>query len=141
MNMKKTGLFILLALLLLVLAGCGQPSVDEAKADFCQDLGAFGTSVGALGSIDITSSKDELQDTISGVESSLSDLVDSVKTLKDVDVDAVQGIISDLKDSVGEVSDQGILEGDLAEIKGAALNALAEIQEIFNTTCNSYAQE
>ena len=46
--MKHMLYLSLTVVLLLSPAGCGQPSVDQAKANFCQNLGEFGTTVVTL---------------------------------------------------------------------------------------------
>ena len=78
----KNILYLSLAIVLLLsLAGCGQPSVDQAKANFCQDLGEFGTAVVNLRQIDPTSTKQELQDATNGVQKAWGDLKSSASKM------------------------------------------------------------
>jgi hypothetical protein len=60
--MRKLFLFSLIVLLPL-LAACGT-TVDSAKADFCDDLGAFSQSLAGLRDLHAGSTKDDLQNAI-----------------------------------------------------------------------------
>jgi hypothetical protein len=126
--------------LLLLLAGCGQPSVDQAKANFCQDLGEFGTAVVNLRQIDSSSTKQELQDAANAAQQAWGDLKSSAGTLQNVQVDGVESAINDLQKSVDDIPDDATLEQSLVAVRGAALATMAEVVKITNTVC-SYAQE
>ena len=138
--MKHILFLSLTVVLLLSLAGCGQPSVDQAKATFCQDLGEFGTAVVNLRQIDATSTKQELQDATDGVQKAWGDLKNSAGKLQNAQVDGVESAVNDLQKSVDDIPDDATLEQGLVAVRGAALATAAEIVELTNTTC-SYPQE
>ena len=64
--MKKVFLLSVIIGLALLVAAC-QPTVDEAKANFCEDLGEFGVAVAQFRQINETSTKDDLQNAQSEV--------------------------------------------------------------------------
>jgi hypothetical protein len=103
--MKNILYLSLTIVLLLSLAGCGQPSVDQAKANFCQDLGEFGTAVVNLRQIDSSSTKQELQDAANAAQKAWGDLKSSAGTLQNVQVDGVESAINDLQKSVDDIPD------------------------------------
>ena len=138
--MKNILCLSLTVVLLLSLAGCGQPSVDQAKANFCQDLGEFGTAVVNLRQINASSTKQELQDAVSATQQAWDNLKNSAATLENVQVDGVEAAVNDLQKSVDDIPDDATLEQGLVAVRGAALATAAEIVKITNTTC-SYPQE
>ncbi len=138
--MKSILYLSLTVVLLLSLAGCGQPSVDQAKANFCQDLGEFGTAVVNLRQIDSSSTKQEAQDAVNDARRAWDDLKNSAGSLQNVQVDGVEAAVNDLQRSVDDIPDDATLEQSLAAVRGAALATAAEIVQITNTVC-SYPQE
>ncbi len=137
--MKKMLLLSLMALLVLPLAGCGT-TVDSAKADFCDDLGAFGQSLMGLREIGAGSTKGDLQDATKDAQKAWDNLKDSASKLEDVQVDGVQDAFSDLQKSIDDIPDDATLDEALADVKGAAVSTLGEILQIATTTC-SYPQQ
>jgi hypothetical protein len=138
--MKNIIYLSLAVVLLLSLAGCGQPSVDQAKANFCQDLGEFATSVVNLRQIDASSTKQELQDATNSVQKAWDDLKSSAGTLQNVQVDGVESAVNDLQKSVDDIPDDATLEQGLVGVQQAALATAAEVVKTTNTVC-SYPQE
>ena len=136
--MKKMLLLGLVVLLLFPLVSCGT-TVDSAKADFCDDLGAFGQSLAGLRGINAGSTKDDLQDATKDAQKAWDNLKDSASKLEGVQLDAVEDAFDDLKDSIQDVPDDATLAEGLADVKGAAVATLSEIVQITTTTC-SYSQ-
>ena len=137
----KNILYLSLAIVLLLsLAGCGQPSVDQAKANFCQDLGEFGTAVVNLRQIDASSTKQELQDATNGVQKAWGDLKNSASTLQNVQVSGMESAVNDLQKSVDDIPDDATLEQGLVAVQQAALATVGEVLKTSNTVC-SYPQE
>ena len=134
--MRKLALLSLVVLLLPVLAGCGT-TVDSAKADFCDDLGAFSESLGGLRDISIGSTKDDLQNALEDAEDAWGDLQESAGKLEDVQLDAVEDAFGDLKDAIRDIPDDATLAEALGDVKDAAVSMLSEIVQITTTTCTS----
>ena len=138
--MKNIIFLSLTVVLLLSIAGCGQPSVDQAKANFCQDLGEFATAVVDLRQIDATSTKQELQDAVSAVQNAWGDLKNSAGKLQNAQVDGVESAVNDLQKSVDDIPDDAMLAEGLVAVQQASLATMAEVVKTTNTVC-SYPQE
>jgi len=134
--MRKLTLLGLVILLLPLLAGCGT-TVDSAKADFCDDLGAFGQSLTGLRDLQAGSTKEDLQDAIGAAEQAWQDVKDSGSKLENVQLDAVEDAFGDLKNAIQDIPDDATLAEALAAVKGAAVTMLSEIVQITTTTCSS----
>ena len=132
--MRKLTLLGLVILLLPLLAACGT-TVDSAKADFCDDLGAFSESLGGLRDISIGSTKDDLQDALKDAEGAWGNVKDSAGKLQDVQLDAVENAFDDLKDAIQDIPDDATLAEALAAVKDAALATANQIVQITTTTC------
>jgi hypothetical protein len=120
------------------LAAC-QPSIDEAKAAFCEDLGEFGVTVAQFRQINETSTKDDLQNALSEVEKTWGNLQKSAETLGEVQTDSVEDAYNDLQKSVNDIPDDATLAEAEVMVKGSALSTLEEVLQISTTTC-TYGQ-
>ena len=136
--MKKIILLCTIFVLSLVLAAC-QPSVDQAKADFCDDLGTFAQSVGEYRSLGPNSSVDDFQDAQKDVEKAWNDLQSSAQTLGSVQTDSLQNAYSDLQKDVSNISGDTNIADALTQVQQDALATLQEANQILTTTC-SYGQ-
>jgi hypothetical protein len=136
--MKKVILLIVVVLLVAPLVtSCSllQPSVDEARADFCADLGEFGTAVVNMRQIDAGSTVEELEAADKAVQDAWGSLKSSAKTLKGVKIDGVQQSFDGLEQTVGAISDEATLEEAVLSVKEAALATVAQVLEISQATC------
>ena len=132
----KNILFLSLAVVMLLsLGACGQ-SVDKAKQDFCQDVGDVGQAAVELRTINATSSKDDLQDAVNGLEKAVGDLANSAKDLAEADVNGVQDALGDLKNTLSDLPDGDLSAEQLVDAKGAVIETMAEIQQISITVCS-----
>ena len=132
--MRKSTLLGLVILLLPLLAGCGT-TVDSAKSDFCDDLGAFSQSLTGLRDLHAGSTKEDLQGAIGDADQAWQDLKDSASKLEDVQLDALEDAYGDLKASIRDIPDDATLAEALANVKDAAVAMLGEIVQITTITC------
>ena len=137
--MKRVILLSAVLVISLLLAAC-QPSVDEAKADFCEDLGEFGVAVAQFRGINENSTKDEARQALSDVEKTWSNLKSSAATLGEVKVDSIEGAYNDLEKSVNDIPDDATLADAEGMVKQNVLSTLQEVLQISTTTC-TYGQE
>lgn len=137
--MKKIMFFATIFILSLLLVAC-QPSVDQAKADFCADLGEFAQAQVSLRSTNATSTKDELNQALSNLEQSWNNLLDSATTLGEVQVDGIQESFENLKNDISNIPDDATLAEAELTVKQDLLNMVAETQQIVTTTC-TYGQD
>jgi hypothetical protein len=138
MIVKKVILLSVIFVLPLLLAAC-QPSVDEAKADFCEDLGEFGIALAQYRQINETSTKDDLQKAQSDVEKTWADLQKSAETLGEVQTDSVEDAYGDLQKGVNDIPDDATLGDAELMVKQGVLSTLEEVLRISTTTC-TYGQ-
>ncbi len=138
--MRKSLLLSLIVLMLPLLAACGT-TVDSAKADFCDNLGAFGESLAGLRDLKAGSTKEDLQDTFAGAEQAWEDLKASASKLEDVQLDAVEDAFGELKDSIQDIPDDATLSEALGSVKDAVVAMLSEIVQITTTTCTFQEKE
>ena len=131
----KRALFVVLILSLSVLTACNAVSLEEAEAQFCEDLSAFRTALSAYAALDENSTLDQAAQATALVADTYDDLAWSAQTLREVQVaqldeefDALQQTIRDLEgeETVGEASTE--IDAALAEIDAAA-------EELHSTIC------
>jgi hypothetical protein len=106
--MRKS-VFLLAAVATLVLAGCAQPSVGDAKTQFCTDLKAVGTAVDGVKALTPTSTVEEAQTATKTLESSWTTLKTSAATLKEVQLQATEDAYNQIVGMMKGVSDQATL--------------------------------
>ena len=131
----KKALFVVLILSLSVLSACNAVSLEEAEAQFCQDLSTFQTALSAYRDLDENSSLDAAAQATALVADAYDDLAWSARTLQEVQIaqldeeyDALQQTIRDLE---GETT-----VGTAAADIDAALDAIdAAAEEVQTTTC------
>ena len=131
----KKALFVVLILSLSVLTACNAVSLEEAEAQFCEDLRTFTTALSAYRDLDENSSLDAAAQATALVADAYDDLAWSARTLQEVQIaqldeeyDALQQTIRDLE---GETT-----VGTAAADIDAALDAIdAAAEEVQTTTC------
>jgi hypothetical protein len=136
--MKKTILLTTIFVLSLVLAAC-QPSVDQAKANFCENVGEFAQASVQFRALNATSTKDEASDAVSDLERAWNNLQESAADLTEAQVDGVEDALGDLKNSIQDIPDDATLAESELSVKQASLETMAETLQIFVTTC-TYGQ-
>ena len=137
--MKKITLLSAIFVLSLLVAAC-QPSVDEAKADFCSDLGEFGQALVGFRQLNPASTKDDLNKAESDVQKAWDNLQSSASTLKDVQTSSVQDAFETLKKDIGDIPDDTTLADTELMIKDDVVSTMGETLQIFSTTC-TYGQD
>ena len=136
--MKRTILIAVLALVLVpMMAGCQQTTVDDAKTDFCEKLQAFGTAVDGLGQITGTSTMEELDTARADVDTAWTDLQASAETLETVQLDATKGAVDELKGALDGIQDEATLQQAFASVVAGATATRAQIDAINTTVCVS----
>lgn len=133
--MNKSIALVLATTCVLALAGC-QPTLDEAKADFCQDLQGFGVAVQSVRQIDETSSKQELDDAVSTARKALEDLQGSAETLGEVQTDEIEAAVDELQDYADSVPGDATVGEAATGVKSATADTLASALEIATTVCS-----
>jgi hypothetical protein len=136
----KTAFWIIALVLtagaILLLLGFGrQPSVSEASADVCADLGEYGRALASLRTINENSTVAELQDAWTAVADSNETLQDSMSTLQEAQRAELEATFNDLQDAVDAIPDDATLAQAQVGVRLAALDTLASVVEVTTTTC------
>ena len=137
--MKKIILLSAIFVLSLLLAAC-QPSVDQAKADFCETLGEFAQAELQFRQLDGTSTKDDLNKAASDLQKAWEDVKGSASNVAEAQLSGVEDALQTLQKDIGDIPDDATLAESEVTIKQDILNTAAETVQIMNTTC-TYGQD
>ena len=137
--MKKIILLSSIFVLVLLLAAC-QPSVDQAKADFCESLGEFAQAQVQFRTINATSTKSDLNEAVSDLDRAWENVKSSAADLSEAQLSGAEDALQTLKDDISDIPDDATLAESEAMIKTDVIATMAETQEIFSTTC-TYGQD
>jgi hypothetical protein len=132
--MKKT-LFVVLILSLSLLAACNAVSLEEAEAQFCEDLSSFQTALSAYRALDENSTLDEVnQATVQGANA-YDDLVQSARILRDVQSASLDEQYDVLEQTVRDLEGEMTVGQASADIEAAVASIDAAADEIYSTSC------
>lgn len=132
--MKKLILIPILTVLLLLLAAC-QPSIDQAKANYCESLGNFAEAIANVRQIDENSTVDELKQAQQAVGEAWSALANSAGNLADAQFNEMEQAYRELERTVNDIPDDATVAEALEAVRLASLNTLAQYADIASTTC------
>jgi outer membrane murein-binding lipoprotein Lpp len=91
--------------LCLAVAGCTQPTPEEAEAQFCTDMAGLETALQELESTDETATVGEVRAAQDNVTEAWSNVRNSAQTLEDVNVDQLETAYNDLDSAVQGLPD------------------------------------
>ncbi len=114
-----------------MLAACSSDSDDsgsdvaDANTEFCQDLGAYASSLAAFAALDPTvATKAEYTDAADSIKSTRADLAESRADLVEAEIDNLETQADDLDGLLTEASDDAVV----ADIVTAAKVQVVEVQ-------------
>lgn len=123
------------ALLMLILWG-RPPSVSEATADYCADVGDYARALLELRTIDENSTIDELGAAGTAVRNSLEALRSSGADLVNARITSLEESQDILQVTISSIPNEATLAQAGAELRLATLNALADVVDVMTTTCD-----
>ena len=134
MNTRSMTLALLSTLVLsLVLSAC-QPSVGDAKKEFCESLNTLSTAVDGLQSIDENTSIDAAKQAREDVSKAWDDVVKAAEQLKDVQMKESEDAYKQMKKALDSVISGETTLGDSAQIISSGAEQLSVALKAINTT-------
>lgn len=137
--MKKTAL-LFAAVATLVLAGC-QPTVGDAKTEFCNSLKAVGTAVDGVKALTPASTVEEAQTATKALEDSWATMKKSAETLKEVQIEETEAAYNEMVKSVKGISDQATVAQAVTGVQAAATKFDLAFKAINTTVCGVVAPQ
>ena len=133
MKSKSTGLMLLIVIFLVV--GCSPQSVEEAQVEFCQALAAYGGSVQALQSVDVSTTVDELQAARDNLSEAREAVGEAAGDLREAQLREAEAAWENLEDAIDDIPGDATLGEAAATIRGQALILETEVEQISNIHC------
>jgi hypothetical protein len=140
--MRRYALFGTAGLLsLIIVTGCGDDDdsaedVQEANAEVCEDLGAYGDAVGDLIALDATTATtDDYESAADAVRSAREDLVESAQDLAEQEWANLESQIDDLHDQLQDPPDDEAVADILAAAQAQATNVRASVATLNTAIC------
>lgn len=124
------------AVLVLLAACAAPPTIDDARAAYCDALGAYGQAVLQLRDITETSTVDEYRAALSDVENAWNELQSASAALADVQSDALRQANQELAGTIDAIAGDATIGEARTTIRTATLNTLAAYNEIMTTVCD-----
>ena len=129
------------ALCLGALAACGgdddsaSGDLQEANAEFCQDLTAYGSAVKSFNALGPTATKAQYTDAADDVKSTREDLTDSAKKLSEAGVTNLQTEVDKLRDELKDAPDDKSAASIVASAKTQATKVEASAAAVNTAVC------
>lgn len=122
------------ALLALILWG-RPPSVSEATTEFCSDVNVYARALLEFRAIDENSTVEELQAAGAAVRQGLEAVQSSAADLTDARIAELEASQDAFQTTIQSIPNDATLSEAQAELRLAALNALADAVNVMTTTC------
>lgn len=127
-----------------VLAGCGDDDdasdVVDANAQFCADLGGYGTAIGALAALDpATASKADYDSAADEVRSSREAMIESAGDLSEAEWVNLQTQVDELGGQLRDAPDDQAVQSVLAEAQAQAVAVRASVATVNTAVCTAGA--
>jgi|GEM_PF-2400540 len=128
----KPYLKALTALVLGGLVGCstGQPSLEEAQAQVCQNLATFQQNIATLAATSQNSTVGQFKEAQANVARSFTELKESVGIARSIKIDELEQAYQDLDRAVGQVSNDQTIQEAIASVQPAMQNVQAASEQL-----------
>jgi hypothetical protein len=135
----RKAVVVLAALSALVLVGCQQQTVGDAKTQFCTDLKAVNTAVDGVKALGPTSTIEQTQQATKTLEDSWTTLKASAANLKEVQLQATEDAFNQITTAMKGVSDQATLAQAATGIQAGTAAFDVAYKAINTTVCGVVA--
>jgi hypothetical protein len=133
-DMKSRG-FVWIALVALLLAACNPVSLEDATAQYCQDLEDFQAAVDGLRALTTDSSVEETEAALAAVDDAYDDLARSADILEEAQIDNLDQAYEDLDDAIRDIEGTDTL-GEAAASLSTQVDAVdAAWEELYSQSC------
>lgn len=131
---------IIIAVFAMAAVACSDNDDDEtpveqevaANAQLCADLTSLGAALDAYGSLDLESTKAELDDVTQVVSDALEAVNSSAEALGDVRTSNLEDAVNSLRDAAGDIPDDATIAEGLDSISDEAAVVNAAIISLFS---------
>jgi hypothetical protein len=115
--------------------GSDEPTVSEAKADFCESVADVAQDRAALADLNATSTVDEAQAAVANLEDALAAAKSAAEEVGEAESDALQSAYDDLKSSIEGIDDSDTLAAAAPDVVAARDTFAAQWDAITATNC------
>jgi hypothetical protein len=131
--MKKGIWFVVVAIALLLLAGCGAASVDQAKVQFCGDWNALGTAIQNAKALNENSTVEETKAAQEQIAQAWDKAKNSAAQLQDVQLEATEDAYNAMTQAINSIPGDATL-GQASAAVQASVNTFETAYTAINTT-------
>lgn len=117
--------YSLLMALPLLLAGCGQPSTEQAEAQLCTDLAQFKASLTEFSQINANSQVNDLRGARENVAKSFQAVRDSAATVEAARLDDLQAAQDNIDSTINGISGRETVGEAATQVADSLANAQA----------------
>jgi hypothetical protein len=111
------------ALATALISGCGQPTVQETQADFCQELAGLGKALKELTAIRPDSTVGDLKGAQKDLQQAMKGVSDAAATIQDAKVSELEAAYNNLDKGINDISNNQTL----AEAQASIADELATV--------------
>jgi hypothetical protein len=128
--------FFLVALVVLLLAGCGEPiSIEEAEAALCDALVQFRAAVNGLEALTPESTVEEAEAALDVVADAWNDVANAADVLASAQYDQLDEAYEDLDDAIRAIDEADTIQDAAAAVQAQVANVNAAYDEFFSVQC------
>jgi len=120
--------------IIVALAGCS-PNLDQARANFCKDLGAYAKAVATVGALGPDSTVDELNKAVKAANDAYNKLEKAANRLSAAQVGAMKKVDETFAKTYDKIKGNEKLGDAAATVAQATAVMLGHYSDIATTTC------
>ncbi len=115
--------------------GSDEPTVDEAKADFCQSIADAADAEATLTDISVDTTLDDVESAVADLEAAVAEVRDAAQEVGQAEADALQTAYEDLQSSVSGIGGSETIGEAAASVATARDTFVAQWEAIRSQNC------